>query len=247
MFIGEGDFIGEQFYMNTNPEDAIILSGKSQHYCRHWLKYDSGVSFNSLQQTLNLADAYNCGEYILFPVIDSEIFLPGPGKYDLSPEKTEVMIQAIRDIERLKGWSAKRIIIVGDKNQTSSIQTETISGVVSGTIDQISLTSIKKRFENILIIDPTDLVIETMLKKFPGRQIFFRSSIDGGAEYKKRFYERLKEFGYVDNPENNYSLVVGYDLYEEQIERESIATNLQEYVPVVLSREVYDALIRNGY
>ncbi|MFI5170921.1 MAG: hypothetical protein ACHQFW_00945 [Chitinophagales bacterium] len=247
LFIGEGDFIGQQFYMNNKPGDAVILSGKAQNYTAHWLKYDPHLSFNSLQQTLDLADAYNCGEYILFPIIDTEIFLPGPGKYDLSPEKTEVMIQAIRDIERIKEWPPKRIIIVGDKKQQSSIRTETISAIVDGTSDSISLETIKNRFEKIIIIDPTDLVIETILKKYPGRKILFRSSIDGGAEYKKRFYERLGESGYQDNPENDYSLVVGYDLYEEQIERESIATNLQEYVPVVLSREVYDALIRNGY
>lgn len=247
LFVGNGDFIGEQFSMDCKPEESIILATRAQHHTPHWLYYDPASTFQSLQSTLDLADAYNCGEYIMFPIIDTEIFLPGAGQYDLSPEKVEVIIQAIRDIEKIKGWPAKRIIIVGDKKQTSCIQTENIKGVLEGTIELVSLESVQKRFEKIIVIDATDLVIETILKKFPDRRIFFRSSVDGGAAYKQRFYDRLKEFGYIDDPENKYSLVVGYDLYDEQVERESLATNLQEYLPVVLSHEVHDALIRNEY
>ncbi len=247
LFVGNGDFIAEQFGKNCDPEDSIILATHTQHYTSHWLYYNPSSTFNSLQNTLDLADAYNCGEYVMFPIIDTEIFLPGPGQYDLSPEKVEVVIQAIRDIEKIKGWPAKRIIIVGDKKQTSCIQTENIKGVLDGTIELVSLESVQKRFEKIIVIDATDLVIETILKKFPDRRIFFRSSVDGGAAYKTRFYERLKEFGYIDDPENKYTVVVGYDLYDEQVERESLATNLQEYLPVVLSHEVHDALIRNEY
>lgn len=247
LFIGNGDFIGHQFYLNNDKENVILLASQKPNYTPHWLQYDPQLTFNSLQQTLDLADAYNCGEYILFPVTDTEIFLPGPRKYDLSPEKVEVMIQSIRDIERIKGWPAKRIIIVGDKEQTSCVQTESFTGVVDGTSDFVSLESIAKRFEKIIILDATDLIIQFLLEKYPGRRILFRGSIDGSAEYKQRFYERLKDNGYDDNPENAYSLVIGYDLFEEQIERESIATSLQEYLPVVLSREVFDALTRNGY
>ena len=247
LFIGNGDFIAHQFFIDSDPENVILLSGSQQIYTHHWLQYDPEVSFNSLQKTLDLADAYNCGEYILFPVIDTEIFLPGPDKYDLSPEKTEVMIQSIRDIERMKGWSPKQIIIVGDKFQTSCVRTENANGIMDGTDEYISLQSIQKRFDKVTIIDATDLIVGYIMQKFPGRRILFRSSVAGNSEYKVRFYERLRSFGYDENPENEYSLVVGYDLYEEQIERESIATQLQEYLPVVLSREVYDALLRNGY
>jgi len=247
LFIGGGDFIGEQFYLNSAQGDVIVLASKKPNFTTHWLGYEPMSTFQSLQETLDLADAYNCGEYILFPVTDTEIFLPGPHKYDLSPEKVEVMIQSIRDIERIKGWPAKRIIIVGDKMQTSCVQTESISGAVDGTAEFVSLVSVSKRFEKIIILDATDLILEFIMKKYPGRRILFRASVDGGAEYKQRLYARLKEFGYDDNPENDYSLVIGYDLFEEQIERESIATNLQEYLPVVLSREVCDALTRNGY
>ncbi len=247
LFLGNGDFIGQQFYMNSDPENVIALSSQKPLYTNHWLRYEPTITFQSLQSTLDLADAFNCGEYVLFPVIDTEIFLPGPGKFDLSPEKLEVMIQSIRDIEKLKGWTPKRIIIVGDKEQTSVIRTETVSGAVDGTSEYVSIESIQKRFEKVLVIDSTDLILELITKKFPGRRILFRASIEGSAAYKHRFYERLKEFSYDDNAENEYSLVIGYDLFEEQIERESIATSLQEYLPVVLSREVCDALIRNGY
>lgn len=247
LFIGNGDFIGHQFYLNNEEDNVILLASQKQNYTEHWLQYDPQITFNSLQQTLDLADAYNCGEYILFPVTDTEIFLPGPHKYDLSPEKVEVMIQSIRDIEKMKGWAAKRIIIVGDKEQTSCVQTESFTGVVDGTTDFVSLESISKRFEKIIVLDATDLIIQFLLEKYPGRRILFRASLDGSAEYKQRFYDRLKDNGYDDNPENAYSLVIGYDLFEEQIERESIATSLQEYLPVVLSREVFDALTRNGY
>lgn len=247
LFIGRGDFIGEQFCINSHCDDAVTLSSIKPNYTTHWIKYDITSSYTNLEKTLLQADAESAGEYILFPVKDTELFLPGEREYDIAPEKVEVLIHTLRDVERQHNWEANRIIIVGDRKQITSIRTENKKSVLENTVENISLMSIDKEMRKVTIIDASDLVVKEILKRYPGRKILFRSSVDGSNVYKKRFFERLEEFGYNDEIETNLSVVIGYDMYEEQIERETIRTRLQEYLPIVLSKDVHDAILRNGF
>lgn len=247
LFVGNGDFIAEQFTIQHPADEVIILSSRKPAFTVHWLSFDMNAPFDSLVRNLNRAHAKDCGEYLFFPVTDTHLFLPGPNEYDLSPEKVEVMVQSLRDIEKTYNWGVKRIIVVGDRKQVSYIQTETKDGLLEDTRNQISLEKIDKRYQNVDVLDASDLVAKEILRRFPHHRIFFRSSQEGNQTYKKRFYARLEEHNYKDDPQNEHSVVIGYDLQEEQIKRESILTGLQSYLPVVLSREVHDAILRNGH
>ena len=74
--------------------------------------------------------------------------------------------------------------------------------------------------------------------------MLFRSSTAGSQIYKNRFYKRLEGLGYEDEKNTEASITIGYDLLEEQIQRETCHTALQNYFPVVLSKGVLDAIKR---
>ena len=42
-------------------------------------------------------------------------------------------------------------------------------------------------------------------------------------------------------------LTIGYDIFEDQTEQQTLSRKIDDYIPVVLSKNVKDALIRNGY
>lgn len=247
LFVGRGDFIGEQFCRNSNADDVITLGSLKPVYSNHWIKHEISNSFITLENSLKKADAESAGEYILFPVKDSELFLPGEKEYDISPEKVEILIYTIRDIELQNKWENKRIIIVGDRKQITSVRTENKTAILENSREDISLTSIDKEIRKVTILDASDLVIKEILKRFPERKIFLRTSVDGSTMYKKRFYDRLEELGYDDENTFEKSVVIGYDIYEEQVQRESFRSKLQEYLPLVLSKDTLEALLRKGY
>ena len=247
LFLGNGDFIGEEFVENSEKDNVISLATMKPVYTEHWIRYFISSSFETLNKALTLGDAYNAGEYILFPVKDTELFLPAEKEYDISPERVEVLIHMIRDIERMNKWEPKRIVIVGDRKQITCIRTETKSKVLDDTQEDVSLMSIDKDMRKVTIVDASDLVVKEIMRRYPERRILFRSSVEGSSTYKKRFFDRLDEMGYDDEKNYEKSVVVGYDLQEEQVARESFRTRTQEYLPIVLSKDLHDALLRNQY
>ncbi|MBX7227535.1 MAG: hypothetical protein K1X55_15980 [Chitinophagales bacterium] len=246
LFTGNGDFIAQQFALNAASGELITISTTKPFYTDVWNRFEMNAPFSALKGILEIANANTSGEIIFFPVTDLHLYLPGKEDYDISPEKLEVLITAIRDIERMNGWKENRIIILGDKEQKSKIQTESRVNALEYTLEFVSLETIQKRFSNIVVLDPSDLVSEELMKRYPNHRFLFRSSIKGSQVYKKRFYSRLEAFGYEGGDKVVDTITVGYDLFEEQIECESRKRIMENYLPVVLSREVYDAILRQN-
>ena len=59
-----------------------------------------------------------------------------------------------------------------------------------------------------------------------------------------RTLEKLK---YKSKGASKGILTIGYDLLEDQTEQQTLSRKIDEYYPIVLSKSVRDALIRNGY
>jgi hypothetical protein len=247
LFIGNGDFIGMQFILNTTPANAVTVSQMKPAYTDIWCKYLENGVYSDLEQVLTLTDTKTAGEYIFFPVKDDQIFLPGPTAYDLSPHKLDILCQNIRTLEKAHKWKQKRIIIVGDKYHQSFVQSEGKKGVIKKSQDTISLSSIAKKYPAVSIIDPTDVVLTKILSIASGRKIVFRATKSGIKEYKARFYDRLEQLGYKDTVQKKGILTIGYDLFEDQTEQQTLSRVIDDYYPVVLSKNVKDALLRNGY
>jgi len=247
LFVGNGDFIGMQFVLNHKKEDVITISEKKPQYTDIWNYYNAGTSYEDLKTVIERASGENNGEYIFFPVKDDQIFLPSPTAYDLSPHKLDILCQNIRTIEKENRWKPKRIFIVGDKYHKSFVQSEDQKRVLKNTEDIISLDSISKKYSFISLIDPTEIVLKKTLQIANGRRIVFRATKEGIKEYKERFYSRLRKMGYKTKASKKGILTIGYDLFEDQTEQQTLSRTIDDYFPVVLSKNVKDALIRNGY
>ena len=247
LFVGNGDFIGAQFALNHDPDQTVTISENKPSYTSIWNHYNVDTLYKDLEQVILKSSGENVGEYVFFPVKDDEIFLPGAKDYDLSPHKLDILVQDIRTIEKEQKWKARRIIIIGDKHHKSFVQSEDQNGVIKKSGDTISLLTIADKNKNVTLIDPTDVVLKEIIRIAYGRKIVFRATKEGIAEYKKRFYDRLKALGYKQSKKQKGILTIGYDLFEDMTEQQTLSRKIDDYYPVVLSKNVHDALIRNGY
>lgn len=245
LFVGKGDFIGMQLAINQGTEGAAIISEVRPDYTNSWSFYSVDSLYEGLKETLVRASGDTAGEYVFFPVKDDQIFLPSPKAYDLSPHKLDILCRNIRVIEQECGWKTNPIFIVGDRFHQSFVQTEDKKATIPKSQDTISLESLARKHEAVQIFDPTDIVLQHILEKASGRKIVFRATKEGIAEYKERFYQRLELLGYA--PTQTGMLTIGYDLSEDQTEQQTLSRALNDYYPVVLSKNVRDALVRNGY
>lgn len=246
LFVGKGDFIGMQFTLNALKNSTITVSQVKPNYIDIWNYYDPATGYKDLKDVLQKSGSITTGEYVFFPIKDDQIFLPGPAAYDLSPYKLDILCQNIRTIEKKLQWGQKRIIIVGDKYHKSFVQSEDEKKVIKKTQDIISLQSIAEKYDNVTVLDPTDIVIKKIITIARGRKIVFRATREGIKEYKSRFYERLETLRKISSTKPGI-LTVGYDLFEDQIEQQTLTRKIDDYYPVVLSKHVHDALVRNGY
>lgn len=245
LFVGSGDFIAQQFVENHQADFAVTISDVKPQHTIVWNQYDSNCVFDDLKMVIERSGGMNAGEYIFFPVKDMSIFLPGDKDFDLSPHKLDIFCQNIRLIEKQAGWQVKPILIVGDMHHNSFVQSVDKKKVIPKSQDTISLLSISHKYEAVRILDPTDIVLKKILAIADGRRIVFRATKEGISEYKDRFYKRLKLLKY--NPKKKSILTIGYDLFEDQTEQQTLARKVSDYYPVVLSKNVSDALVRNGY
>lgn len=247
LFVGKGDFIGTQFVLNHKPDETVTISETKPFITIFWNLYAADGLYDDLKQTLIRADGESAGEYVFFPVKDDQIFLPGEKAYDLSPHKLDILCQNIRVIEKEMGWEQNRIIIIGDKYHKSYVVSEDERAIIPKSEDVITLGSITEKYKDVTLLDPSDIVLKQVLKIAKGRKIVFRATKDGITEYKTRFYDRLKELGYKPSKSKQGILTIGYDIFEDQTEQQTLSHKLNDYYPVVLSKNVKDALLRNGY
>ena len=246
LFLGNGDFIGQQF-IASNQNKAVAVSTSRPTFTNSWNVYNTESNYDDLKTVVKRVCSQTTGEYIFFPVKDDQLFLPGPTAYDLSPHRLDILCQDIRSIEKENHWKSKKIIVVGDKLHKSFVQSEDKRGKVKGSEDDISVEAIVGKYDNVSLVDPTDIVLTHILKISKGRKIVFRATKEGIKEYKERFYKRLATLGYKDDSKKRGILTIGYDLFEDQTEQQTLSKKVDDYFPVVLSKAVSDALIRNGY
>lgn len=247
LFVGDGDHIGKQFVLNHSADETVTIGVNKPDYTDIWNFYNTSHSYDDLKDVLVRISGKHTGEYVFFPVKDTQVFLPASAAYDLSPHKLDILCQNIRKIENEHHITPRRIIIIGDKNHHSFVQSEDKKGVIKNSHDTISLHSISVKYKNITLLDPTDIALKQILKQARGRRIVFRATKEGIAEFKKRFYQRLEELGYRHTKKKKGIFTVGYDLFEDQTEQQTLSGVVDDYYPVVISKSVRDALVRNGY
>lgn len=242
LFVGDGDQMAKSLVID-DPHIGPTLSTRRPAHTVLWGKFAATEGDEGFARVLDQVNAEDAGEYVLFPVVDDQLFLPGPAEYDMPPHRIEIAVQRIRLFEKDRGWAPKRIVIVGDRQQTSRFVTSSKTGPVHSAHDEVSLSTIEQEYENVIVADPTDITLRRIIEFADGRQILFRASELGMKKYGQAFYDRLALLGY--EPSKEGSLTVGYDISDLETEHQVVAKRGSEYLPVILSRDIYDLLSRN--
>ena len=221
------------------------MSSNRQPYTDLWGKYAVTEGDEGLSRVLEQNNAEDAGEYVLFPVLDEHLFLPGKNDFDIAPHRVDIAVQRIREYEKEKGWKKKRIIIVGDNEQKSNFFTTSKKGVIESQPDEVSLRTIAADYENVTVVDPTVTTLKKIIEIADGKQILFRSSDQGVEKYSKKFHHRLSLLGY--EPSKDETLTVGYDISDLETEHQFVSQKQSGYLPVILSRDVFDELVKSGF
>ncbi len=243
LFIGDGDQIGKSLVADA-PTVGVTISSSRQPYTKLWAKFASGEGDEGFSRALGQVNAADAGEFVLFPVRDEHLFLPGKYDFDIAPHRVDIAVRRIREFEREQGWAEKRIIIIGDKRQTSIFVTESEECRIKTEYDEISLQTISEKYGNLTVLDPTESTLRKIITFADGRRILFRASENGIEKYGKEFYRRLGLLGY--NPSREGSLTVGYDITDFETEHQFVSQKYPDYLPVILSRDIYDELHKSN-
>lgn len=239
LFVGDGDRIAKSLVLD-DPFIGPTISSKRPDFSPLWGTLTPGDGDGGLERVLEQFNSSEAGEYLLFPVVDTHLFLPGPNEYDVPPHRIEIAVRRIREFEKSKGWLKKRILIVGDREQTSHFMTTSGDEVFNSEHDTVTLQTIADKYENISLVDPTDVTLQKIIDIANGRQILFRASAEGVEKYGSAFYHRLSRLGY--EPKSDGFLTVGYDISDLETEHQIVATGNSDYLPVILSREIFNLL-----
>lgn len=242
LFVGEGDQIAQSL-MVDDPLLGVTIATKKQPYTNLWGKYAAGEGEEGFNRVLEQVNAQDAGEYVLFPVVYEHLFLPGPHDFDVAPHRVDIAVRRIREFESNNGWQNKRIIIVGDKEQKSKFVTASRTSRINSQDDEISLGTIADKYDNITILDSTETTLNKIIEIADGRQILFRSSDHGVEKYSGEFYRRLSLLDY--QPSREEILIIGYDISDLETEHQVVSQKQLSYLPVILSRDVLDGLVKS--
>ncbi len=239
LFTGDGDQVAKSLVAD-DPTIGPTLSSKRPQYTQLWGKFINADGDEGFVRVLDQFNSDEAGEYVLFPVVDEHLFLPGMHEFDIAPHRVEIAVRRIREYENQNGWMQKKIVIVGDNEQQSRFVTSSKDGTVASPNDEVSLRTIAADYEDVTVADPTDITLRRIIEIADGRQIFFRASDHGAKKYSNEFYHRLSLLGYEPTSEEN--LVVGYDISDLETEHQVVSQKHTAYLPVILSRDVFDLL-----
>lgn len=239
LFAGQGDRMARSL-VSDDPLIGPTLQVSRPAYTPLWGRFAPDEGYDAFQCVL---DQFNCeaaGEYVLFPVVDEHLFLPGAREFDMAPHRVEIAVRRIRDCERRTGWSRKTVIIVGDREQTSAFVTASRDGREDDVGDIISLSTIEADYEDVIVADPTEITLRRIVDIADGRRILFRASDIGVEKYAPDFYRRLALLGH--EPHRDGALIIGYDISDLETEHQIVAKAHIDYLPVILSRDVFEQL-----
>ncbi|TMV09868.1 hypothetical protein FGK63_02005 [Ruegeria sediminis] len=242
LFVGEGDQIAKSLVAD-DPTLGPTIASRKPPYTNLWGRFKASDGDEGFERVLDQFNSEDAGEYVLFPVVDEHLFLPGMHEYDLPPHRVEIAVRRIREYEKERGWDKKQILIVGDKEQKSRFVTASDGGRVDTPNDEVSLRTIAADYEKVTIADPTDITLRKIIDIADGRKILFRASDQGADKYGAEFYHRLSLLGYAPSKDN--SLTVGYDISDLETEHQVVSQKHTEYLPVIISRDIFDLLSKS--
>jgi hypothetical protein len=239
LFTGHGDRMARSLVVD-DPLIGPTLQVTQPTYTPLWGRFAPDEGYDAFKRAL---DQFNCeaaGEFVLFPVVDEHLFLPGAREFDMAPHRVEIAVRRIREYERRAGLTRKRVIIVGDREQSSAFVTVSREGREHQGEDVVSLRTIEEDYEDVIVADPTEITLQRIVGFADGRQILFRASDVGVEKYAADFYRRLALLGH--QPHREGALIIGYDISDLETEHQIVAKAHVDYLPVILSRDVFEQL-----
>jgi hypothetical protein len=240
LFVGGGDYLGEQFARQKLKDEVLTFAQSKQPNTPFWVKLGNNPSGAELGHALEVGDHKHIGEYMFMPVQADHMVLTPDGAVDMSPTEMRLMVSNLRSTEKQAGEQPKPIIIVGDRKQRNESATFNLDGSeVDGSRQVVTLETIAAENEAVEVIDPTDLMLDWLMRSANGKSIRFRGSDEAKDLYSPILLQRLNESNYEVTSGESFDFV--YDLTDTKTVQESQGSGY-----CVLTVEAKEELVRRG-
>lgn len=197
-FVGNGDETANALQRMKDPGD-VMLYAQTRIDTLIYQLLKSGASSIEVEKVLDRGEFSKAEKILILPVKEEDMFLPGNDGHDMTLDDIETLIDSVDRYCSTKNIPKKKVIIVGRRtiSETSVESTGPNRSKKFKTSLAEKMAQVRERREtDIKIIDPTEIVMEEIVRIANGRRIRFRAKEEGDKRYRGRFYAALSEMGY---------------------------------------------------
>jgi hypothetical protein len=244
ILVGDGDELGDEFARRHPPNEVLLFATRKPEAGPVWVRLRNDAGVRELESAFSVASFEKCGRLVLLPVQSQHMVFPPPDAYDISPDKLDDLLRNIRKFDLRRATSPLPVIVVGDRSQTTVIDTfdSETHGPLPDQSTSIDLAMIQHDCgDGLMVVDPTDLVLERVCAMAGGARVVFRGTEGSRQLYEAQFLRRLADSGYrVTDPGRVFRM--GYNITDDP----TVADPMNS-AAVVLTAGARDALLEKGY
>lgn len=204
-FVGDGNFLATSIAEAQHVRQLQIAYNRpAEGYWTHLPREVTQI--NRVNEILELADLENAGEAFFYSTDQMHTFLPSPEDYVISNDRIVFYIRRLdKFCQAYDDNTPRLVVVVGSKTQGMGYAT--IDGQQQRNLSEVSL---EERLDalrqerggdvndqpNIVIIDPTEIIMKEICRLAAGREILFHGTTESVEKYHVEFYKRLRRTGY---------------------------------------------------
>ncbi len=242
-FVGNGDKTASHLQL-LKPLGEVMLYGQNKIESPVYQLMRKDINEREAFQILDRGDFTSAGEVLISPMKDEDMFLPGNDGHDMTLDEIDALISRLDRYCESRKIEKKRVIILGRKTISQeyrsrdgfshfSSRTETLAHLVERLKEQRGGIPID-------IIDPTEIVMEEIVRRANGRNIQLVATAESDKRYGKRFYGELSAMGYTPTIEGTVNIL--YNITDLPTQTKAEPSD----IAVILDPTMIDGLLAKG-
>lgn len=244
-FVGNGDKLATRL-QEVKPMDEVMQYANMPLDKEVWQYIKPDATEKELFQILDRGNLISAGEILIMPVKSSDMFLPGIDGHDMMLDEVEGIINMVDDYCESKKVAKKRIIIIGNKYMPQVYHSR--QGARKYEESKVTLEDLVNRIKSLragadlIVDDPTQLVMKKIVDLAQGRSIEFYATQAGDKRYGEQFYDLLdNKLKY--KPSVKKKVRVLYDIIDTPTE---VRATPEGDIAVILDHWRKESMIKKG-
>lgn len=240
IFAGEWDFLADLLQSTLPSDEAMYYSTSSpDEDVPVWQNLDDKAWYEEFKKRLDTWSFASAGEAILFPVKQSEMFLPWNSKdsFDMSLPEIKSYISMLDRYCWEVNISKKKVVIVWASSLFQDYKNSSWADIRDNLWDFIDEMN-----GRIDLIDPTELVFNELKQRTQWKNIIFHASSEDYDKYYSLFQKEAEKYNLPLSVEEwedvhiNYNTSDVFSLHNDEI-------NKGNNILIILDPSIYDSAV----